>query len=185
MSTNAVLEKSPTPDVVGEVNADGILVGGPGWGVHQVSQKMVATDPVLLRAVMDRTDNPLNKVGCAIALGALDEARGYLAQSPDTMRKKIFTGDVLREEGRYVEAARHFTLLLDEARGTVHEAVVLQHHGKSLFLEGRYGEAVRYLTDALAGLRADGRDVMAVKYTELCLGEARRRIEAERAGADA
>jgi tetratricopeptide (TPR) repeat protein len=167
------------------MDVNDVLEGGPGWGVHRVTQKMVATDPAILRTAMDRAENPLDKVGYAIALGDLEEAKEHLAQSPDTMRKKIFAGDVLRDEGRYADAARHFTLLLQEAAGTVHEAVVLQHHGKSLFMEGRYGEAVRYLTSALQGLQADGRDLMAIRYTELCLGEARRRIEAERAGVTA
>ncbi|WP_203872689.1 hypothetical protein [Planobispora takensis] len=155
---------------------DMVIEGGPGWGVHRVTQKMVATDPAIVREAMDRTDNPLDRVGYAIALGEIEEAKGYLAISPDTMRKKIFTGDIAREEGRYVDAARHFSLLLGEAVGTPHEAVVLQHHGKSLFMEGRYGEAVQYLTTALDGLEADGRDEMAIVYTKCALDEARRRI---------
>ena len=158
-----------------------VLEGGPGWGVHRVTQRMVATDPEVLRKAMEGTIDPLNKVGYAIALGAIDEAKDYLDVSPDTMRKKIFIGDVAREEGRYVDAARHFSLLLDEASGTSHEAVVLQHHGKSLFMEGRYGESIRYLSDALEGLQLDGRDLMAIQFTELCLSEARRRVEEGRA----
>lgn len=163
---------------------DDVLEGGPGWGVHRVTQKMVATDPGLLRKLRTHTADSLDKVGYSIALGEVEQAREHLAQSPDCLRKKIFTGDVLRDEGRFAEAARLFTDALEEAAGTPQEAAVLMHHGKSLFMEGRYGEAVRYLTDALAGLRADGRDRLGVAFAELALTEARRRIGSERAGAN-
>jgi tetratricopeptide (TPR) repeat protein len=85
-----------------------------------------------------------------------------LAISPNLARANFFYARVLREEGKYDEAAGHLQIVLAQYP---RDRVVINELGRILFLQKRYAEAVKTFQQTLA---IDPEDLQANYNLMLC-----------------
>ena len=131
--------------------------------------------------VPDRVDGPLNLARTAFAEGNLALAYGALERSeaidPGNARAAWVWGEVLREDGRYEDAALAYRRVLEAFPG---DRAAWRALGRTRFLEGRHDDALEALDRVL---EIDPEDRVAHYHRMLALRALGRAEEAERAEA--
>jgi tetratricopeptide (TPR) repeat protein len=137
----------------------GLLLQGDLKGAQTAFQKVIEIDPT-------NPDGWVNIGRAEVEEGDMDRARVVLARalrlSRDLARAHFFYAKVLRNDGRYDEAADHLRRVLAQYP---RDRVALNDLGRILFLERRYMDAVNVLQSVLA---IDPEDLQAHYNLMLC-----------------
>jgi Flp pilus assembly protein TadD len=149
----------------------GLLLQGDLKGAEAAFQKITEIDP-------NNPDGWVNIGRAAVQEGDMDRARTVLekalAVSPNLARAHFFYAMVLRNDGRYDEAAAHLRTVLDQYP---RDRVALNELGRILFLQRKYADAVKVLESVLT---IDPEDLQAHYNLMLCytgLGDSKRAHE--------
>jgi tetratricopeptide (TPR) repeat protein len=137
----------------------GLLLQGDLKGAQATFEKVTEIDS-------KNPDGWVNIGRAAVQEGDMDRARMVLMRalslSPELARAHFFYAKVLRNDGRYGEAADHLrTVLAQYPR----DRVALNDLGRILFLQRKYAEAVKVLQSVLA---VDPEDLQAHYNLMLC-----------------
>ncbi|HUG41615.1 MAG TPA: tetratricopeptide repeat protein [Longimicrobiales bacterium] len=129
----------------------------------------------------ERIDGPLNLARTALRSGDLERAYGHLSEVEEIdagdARAAWVWGSVLREDGRYPEAAAAYRRVLEDFRD---DRAAWRELGRTLYQDQRYDEAL----EALGGVLAiDPEDRIAHYYRMLSLRAQGREEEARLAEA--
>ena len=145
----------------------GLLLQGDLKGAQAAFQRGTEIDP-------NNPDGWVNIGRAAVQEGDMDRARTVLekalAVSSNLARALFFYAMVLRNDGRYDEAAGHLQKVLEQYP---RDRVVLDELGHILFLQRKYAEAVKVLQSVLT---IDPEDLQAHYNLMLCytgLGDAK------------
>jgi Flp pilus assembly protein TadD len=137
----------------------GLFLQGDLKGAAAAFEKITEIDP-------QNPDGWLNIGRCLVQEGDTAGARTVLEKAlgiaPKLARTNFFYARVLREEGKYDEAAGHLRIVLAQYP---RDRVVINELGRILFLQKRYAEAVRTFQQTLA---IDPEDLQANYNLMLC-----------------
>ena len=149
----------------------GLLLQGDLRGAQGAFQRVTEIDP-------KNPDGWVNIGRAALQEGDMDRARTVLekalAVSPNLARAHFFYAKVLRNDGRYDEAADHLRKVVEQYP---RDRVALDDLGHTLFLQRKYAEAVKVLDSVLT---IDPEDLQAHYNLMLCytgLGDAKQAHE--------
>ncbi len=134
-------------------------------------------------AALAATTDPADLIYVRLVEGRTAEAAELLAaarcRQPSAIRLRLFEAVLLRMANRLDASAELYAQLLAETQGTLQEAAVLQHQGRSHFAVGNYAAAVDSLAAAL-DLRVAAADDAALIYAStVALQRARHMLEQE------
>ena len=137
----------------------GLFLQGDLKAAQAAFQKVTEIDP-------KNPDGWVNIGRAAVQEGDMDRARVVLekalALKPDLARTNFFYAKVLRNDGRYDEAASHLRLVVSQYP---RDRVALNDLGRILFLQRRYQDAIQTLQGVLA---IDPEDLQAHYNLMLC-----------------
>jgi tetratricopeptide (TPR) repeat protein len=137
----------------------GLLLQGDLKGAQAAFVKVTEIDPA-------NPDGWVNIGRAAVQEGDMERARTVLekalAVSPSLARAHFFYAKVLRNDGRYDEAADHLRRVLEQYP---RDRVALDDLGRTLFLQRKYAEAVKVLESVFA---IDPEDLQAHYNLMLC-----------------
>jgi tetratricopeptide (TPR) repeat protein len=137
----------------------GLLLQGDLKGAQAAFQRVTEIDP-------KNPDGWVNIGRAAVQEGDMDRARTVLekalAVSPNLARAHFFYAKVLRNDGRYDEAADHLRKVVEQYP---RDRVALDDLGHTLFLQRKYAEAVKVLESVFA---IDPEDLQAHYNLMLC-----------------
>ncbi|CAH0240672.1 MULTISPECIES: tetratricopeptide repeat protein [unclassified Arthrobacter] len=155
--------------------------GLPGVRINPQSlMPQIVNDEVLAEALAASTD-PGDRILVRLVEGHAGEAAELLAEArykdPGSLRLRIFEADVLRVSNRFDRAVEVFRQLLAETQGTLEEAAVRQHLGRSYFAGGNVGAAVESFAKALDLRVAGSADAALIYASTVALQRARDVLE--------
>jgi tetratricopeptide (TPR) repeat protein len=137
----------------------GLLLQGDLKGAAQAFKKITEIDPTIV-------DGWVNLGRAAVQEGDMDRARVVLekalALQPKLARANFFDAKVLRNDGKYDEAASRLKLVLEQYP---RDRVVRNELGRIYFLERKYKDAIAEFNDTL---RIDPEDLQANYNLMLC-----------------
>jgi tetratricopeptide (TPR) repeat protein len=137
----------------------GLLLQGDLKAAEKAFEKVTEIDP-------QNPDGWVNIGRAAVQEGDMERARTVLLKAinlaPSLARAHFFYAKVLRNDGRYAEAAEHLQMLLAQYP---RDRVALNDLGRILFLQRRYGDAIKVLQSVLA---VDPEDLQAHYNLMLC-----------------
>jgi tetratricopeptide (TPR) repeat protein len=169
VTLNVAPHNAPAPEAKTILQADdwqrwndygiGLLLQGDLKGAQAAFEKVTEVDP-------KNPDGWVNIGRAAVQEGDMDRARTVLAKalslSPDLARAHFFNAKVLRNDGRYDDAADHLRKVLGQYP---RDRVTLNDLGRILFLQRKYAEAVNVLQSVL---QVDPEDLQAHYNLMLC-----------------
>ena len=131
--------------------------------------------------VLAASTDPGDLILVRLVEGHAAEAAELLAEArykdPGSLRLRIFEADVLRVSNRFDRAVEVFRQLLAETQGTLEEAAVRQHLGRSYFAGGNIGAAVESFAKALDLRVAGSADAALIYASTVALQRARDVLE--------
>jgi len=137
----------------------GLLLQGDLKGAEAAFEKVTQIDA-------NNPDGWVNIGRAAVQEGDMDRARAVLekalAVSPNLARAHFFYAKVLRNDGKYEEAADHLRKVVEQYP---RDRVALNDLGRILFLKRQYADAVKVLNGVLA---IDPEDLQAHYNLMLC-----------------
>ncbi|WP_427131379.1 tetratricopeptide repeat protein [Pseudarthrobacter sp. S9] len=151
--------------------------GFPGIRINPQSlMPEIVNDEACAEALASSSD-PADLIFLRLVEGRAAEAAELLAEArykdPDSLRLRIFEADVLRVSNRFDRAVELFRQLLAETRGTLDEAAVRQHLGRSYFAGGNIAAAVESFARALDLRVAGSADASLIYASTVALQRAR------------
>ncbi len=124
------------------------LEGGPGWVLDGTTLLPRITDLTAFRKGM--ATDPLAAAIETLWSGDPSRARELLHTEEQTVRVRALLADCARDLGEIDTALTSYAELLVECTGSPWEPVLRQHHGKALFVAGRFREALAEFETARA-----------------------------------
>jgi predicted Zn-dependent protease len=151
--------------------------GFPGIRINPVSLMPEIVNEEACTTALSTSSDPADLIFVRLVEGRAAEAAELLAEArykdPGSLRLRIFEADVLRVSNRYDRAVELFRQLLAETRGTLDEAAIRQHLGRSYFAGGNIAAAVESFAAALDLRVAGSADAALIYASTVALRRAR------------
>jgi predicted Zn-dependent protease len=151
--------------------------GFPGIKINPDSLVPQIVNEETCAAALAASNDPGDLIFVRLVEGHAAEAAELLAEArysdPSSLRLRIFEADILRVSNRLDRAVELFRQLLTETHGTLDEAAVRQHLGRSYFASGNIAAAVESFAKALDLRVAGSADAALIYASTVALRRAR------------